>query len=219
VNVRLWWWRFARRTVELFCRAWWRAEVRGLENVPATGAYVIAPVHRSNIDTLLCGMLTRRQLRYMAKDSLWKYRWSGAFISSLGGFPVNRGTPDRQALRTTEEALQRGDPVVVFPEGTRRSGPAVQPLYEGAAFVAARAGVPIVPVGIGGSEWAMSKGSKTLRRVKVVMAVGKPIDPPARTSSGRVPRRVVGELTSELHERLQELFDEALAAAGRSYVT
>jgi 1-acyl-sn-glycerol-3-phosphate acyltransferase len=202
--------------VEVVCRAYWRVEIRGREHVPRSGPYVIAPVHRSNIDTLLAGCLTRRRIRFMGKDSLWKYRWSGALFSSLGGFPVHRGTPDREALRICEDALRGGEPVVLFPEGTRQSGPTVQPLFEGAAFVAARAGVPVVPVGIGGSEWAMPKGQKRIRPVKVVMVVGPPLAAPPRSGGSRVSRRSVAELSDTLHTRLQALFDEALAAAGRA---
>ena len=210
-----WFW-FARWVVELFCRAFWRVELVGLDKVPRRGPYVIAPVHRSNVDTLLAGCLTRRRIRFMGKDSLWKYRVSGALFSSLGGFPVHRGTPDREALRTCEQALAAGEPVVLFPEGTRQSGPTVQPLFEGAVFVAARAGVPIVPVGIGGSEWAMPKGSKTLKPVKVAIVVGDPIEPPARAEGARVSRRSVAEGSALLHERLQALFDDALRRAGRA---
>lgn len=215
-KLSLAWYAVARGVVEGVCRAYWRVEVRGREHIPASGPYVIAPVHRSNIDTLLAGCLTHRRIRFMGKDSLWKHRWSAALFSSLGGFPVHRGTPDREALRTCEEALRGGEPVVLFPEGTRRSGPTVQPLFEGASFVAARAGVPIVPVGIGGSEWAMPKGQRRILPVKVVMVVGPPVDVPERPPGGRVSRRVVAELSERLHRELQALFDEALKAAGRS---
>ena len=211
------WYAFARGLVEVVCRVYWRVRIKGRENIPKSGAYVIAPVHRSNIDTLLSGCLTRRRIRFMGKDSLWKYKWSGALFSSLGAFPVHRGTPDREALRICEEAVRGGEPAVLFPEGTRQSGPKVQPLFEGAAFVAARAGVPIVPVGIGGSEWAMPKGSKRILPVKVAIVVGEPIPVPARTEGSRVSRRAVAELTDTLAERLQVLFDEALAAADRRY--
>jgi 1-acyl-sn-glycerol-3-phosphate acyltransferase len=79
--------------------------------------------------------------------------------------------------------------------------------------VAVRAGVPIVPVGIGGSEMAMPKGAKFLKPVKVHIIVGPPIQPPASEAGARAPRRVVHELTEELHTRLQELFDAAQARA------
>jgi len=214
-RLELAWYGFCRGLVELVCRALWRVEVLDRHNLPAEGAYVIAPVHRSNIDTFLAGCLTRRRIRFMGKDSLWKYRWSGALFSSLGAFPVHRGSPDREALRAAEEALKAGEPVVLFPEGTRQSGPKVQPLFEGAAFVAARVGVPIVPVGIGGSEWAMPKGSKLVRPVKVVMVVGEPLAPPERGEGGRVSRRAVRQTTEDLAQSLQGLLDRALAAAGR----
>ncbi len=214
-RLALVWYAFARGLVEVVSRLLWRVEVVGADRLPASGAYVIAPVHRSNIDTLLAGCLTHRRIRFMGKDSLWKYRWSGALFSSLGAFPVHRGVPDRDALRHCEEAVRSGEPVVLFPEGTRRSGLRLHPLFEGAAFVAARAGVPIVPVGIGGSEWAMPKGSRGVKLVKVVVVVGEPIQPPPPGASGRVPRRAVSELTAALAVALQESFDEALVRAGR----
>ncbi len=209
------WYAVARTIVVLVSRALWRVEVYGREHVPASGPFVLAPVHRSNIDTLVCGCVVRRRVRFMGKDGLWKYRWVGAVFTSLGGFPVHRGSADREAMRITEAALRDGEPVVFFPEGTRESGPVVAPILEGAVFVAARCGVPIVPLGIGGSEEALPKGKKTVRPVKVVAVVGAPIPPPARSASGRVPRRAVAELSERLHTELQDLFDESLRRAGR----
>jgi 1-acyl-sn-glycerol-3-phosphate acyltransferase len=214
-RLSLIWYAVARGLVEIVCRLYWRVEIRDRDKLPKTGAYVIAPVHRSNVDTLLAGCLTRRRIRFMGKDSLWKYRWSGALFSSLGGFPVHRGTADREALRICEEAVRGGEPVVLFPEGTRQSGAILHPLFEGAAFVAARAGVPLVPVGIGGSEWAMPKGSRRISPVKVVMVVGDPIVAPPRGQSGRLSRRAVTEMTAQLATELQALFDRALLEAGQ----
>ena len=73
----------------------------------------------------------------------------------------------------------------MFPEGTRQSGPIVQPLFEGAAYVATRTGVPIVPVGIGGSERAMPKGSKMIRPVKIHIVVGRPREPDRAAEGGK----------------------------------
>ncbi len=210
------WYGFARGVVELFARVVWRVRVRGRENVPRHGPFVLAPVHRSYVDTLVAGCVVRRRIRFMGKEELWGYRWSARLFSSLGGFPVRRGAPDREALHICEQALRAGEPVVLYPEGTRQSGPVVQPLFEGAVFVAARAGVPIVPVGIGGSEWAMPKGARGIRPMRICAVVGRPIRPPARSESGRVSRKAVAELTGRLHDELQRLFDEALRDAGRA---
>ena len=190
-------------------RLWFRLEVRGKEHVPATGAFVLAPVHRSNLDFLLVSAVTSRRMRYMGKDSLWKNRRFGRLLTGMGAFPVRRGTADREALRQCMEVIREGEPLVLFPEGTRQSGPIVQPLFEGAG----RTQVPIVPVGIGGSERAMPKGSKVIRPVKVVMVVGAPLDPPAPTTEGGRPsRRAVHEVTERLHAEIQALFDAAQSA-------
>ncbi|MDQ6840571.1 MAG: 1-acyl-sn-glycerol-3-phosphate acyltransferase [Actinomycetota bacterium] len=211
------WYGFARAVVEAVCRVVWRVEISGADNIPKSGGYVLAPVHRSIIDTFLCGCLTRRRLRFIGKDSVWKYAWSARFVTSLGGIPVHRGMPDREALRACEAAIRAGEPAVLYPEGTRQKGPVVHPLFEGAAFVAARTGVPIIPVGIGGSEWALPKGSKMVKAVKIHMIVGAPIAPPARTESGaRVSRRAVKETTDTLYTQVQQLFDGAMARAGRT---
>lgn len=204
--------RIVRALVVGFSRLFWRLTIEGVEHVPAQGAFVLSPVHRSNIDTLVVAAVTRRRMRFMGKASLWKIGWIGKVFSALGAFPVNRGTADREALRRCIEVVEAGEPLVVFPEGTRQSGPHVQPLFEGAAYIATRSGVPIVPVGIGGSEAAMPKGSKLLRPVKVHVVVGEPLYPAPPGPSGRAPRSAVHDLTEQLATRLQELFDHAVSS-------
>jgi 1-acyl-sn-glycerol-3-phosphate acyltransferase len=192
-----------------------RIRVVGAEKVPAEGPFILAPVHRSNVDFALTCVITRRQMRYMGKDSIWKSRLLGRFVSLLGAFPVHRGSADRDALRACIDIVGGGNPLVMFPEGTRMSGPTVQDLFDGTAYVAAKTHVPIVPVGIGGSEAMMPKGAKLPRLTKLVLVVGDPIPPPEPTEGGRVPRSAVGELTKRLHVELQDLFDEAQVLAGR----
>lgn len=192
-----------------------RVTVVGGEKVPADGAFILAPVHRSNVDFALSSLVTRRPMRYMGKDSIWKSKPLGRFVSMLGAFPVHRGSADRDALKACTDIVKGGSPLVMFPEGTRRSGPVVEDLFDGTAFVASRTQVPIIPVGIGGSEEMMPKGAKLLRPSKLVLLVGDPIPPPPLTEAGRVPRSAVGELTARLHAELQPLFDEAQRRAGR----
>jgi 1-acyl-sn-glycerol-3-phosphate acyltransferase len=205
-----------REVVVAFCRLFWRVRVDGRQHIPARGPFILAPVHRSNIDTpLVAAVSRRRRLRYMGKDAMWKYPWSAWFFTSLGGFPVHRGSADREALRNAITVLERGEPLVLFPEGTRQSGPVVSEVFDGAAYVASRTGAPIVPVGIGGSEQAMPKGARMIRPVRLHMVIGPPIPAPAADEPGkRVPRRAVRETTERLVAELQDLFDEAQARAG-----
>lgn len=200
--------RAVRALIALVSRTYWRLTIEGRENIPASGAFVLAPVHRSFIDFALVSGVTKRRMRYMGKDSLWKISIFGKLISMLGAFPVRRGAADREALRLSIELLKRGEPLVLFPEGTRRFGPTIEELFDGAAFVSTRAGVPVVPVGIGGSERAMRKGKKLPRPVKIHIVVGKPLYP-AAPQDGRASRRAVHELTAQLQVELQRLFDEA----------
>jgi 1-acyl-sn-glycerol-3-phosphate acyltransferase len=203
----------ARSIVCGFTRAYTRMSIDGRRHVPDHGAYVIAPVHRSYIDTPIAACITRRRVRFMGKASMWKHRWIGAMFSVLGAFPVHRGTADRESFKRATAVLDDGEPLVLFPEGERKDGPAVQPLFDGATFVAARAGVPIVPVGIGGSARVMPRGAKFLYPRKVHVVIGEPITVEA-SASGRVSRKAVAAASAELREELQRLFDEAQSRVG-----
>ena len=202
-----------RAAVAGFTRAWTRLRVEGVEHLPVSGAYVLAPVHRSYMDTPLVSCLTRRRLRFMGKDSLWKRRPLAWLFSSLGGFPVSRGTADREALKRCILILRAGEPLVLFPEGERKSGPVVQPLFDGAAYVALKTGVPIVPVGIGGSERVLPKGARFIYPRKVHIIVGQPIVT-SPSAVGRVPRAAIHEVTATLHATLQQLFEQAQRRVG-----
>ncbi len=208
------WYAAVRGLILIAAKLLGRVTVIGKENVPAAGAFVLAPVHRSNVDFALTSVITRRPMRFMGKDSIWKVKALGRFVSMLGAFPVHRGQADRDALKASSEIVAGGSPLVLFPEGTRCSGPVIEEMFDGAAYVAAKAGIPIVPVGIGGSEAMMPKGAKLPRPKKLVLIVGAPIPAPARTEGGRVPRSAVTALTERLHGELQELFDDAQARAG-----
>lgn len=204
-----------RGLIHLVAKIFGSVEVIGAEKVPSEGAFILAPVHRSNVDFALTSIVTKRPMRYMGKDSIWKSKLLGRFVSMLGAFPVHRGSADRDALKACIDIVNGGSPLVMFPEGTRMSGPVIEELFDGTAFVAARTRVPIVPMGIGGSEDMMPKGAKMLRRSKLTLLIGDPIEPPALTDKGRVPRSAVSELTAELHTRLQALFDDAQARSGK----
>ena len=200
-----------------FCRPWltgipwvlYRVRIVGREHLPATGGFVITPSHRSMMDILFTARVTTRRVRFMGKASLFKVPLLGAFFTALGGFPVARDGTDRKAVRDSVAMLESGDVLVVYPEGTRQNGPKIQPLQPGAAYLAIRAGVPIVPVGIAGAEEIMRAHKIPFPRFgRVTIVVGPPIVPEARTS-GVVARDKVDDVTARLADALQVLFDEA----------
>jgi 1-acyl-sn-glycerol-3-phosphate acyltransferase len=190
-------------------RVAFRLRLRGEENLPKSGGYVVAPSHRSMMDIPFVAWITPRQIRYMGKVSLFKIPVIGWLFTVLGGFPVQRDGTDRKALRQAIDMLQRGEVLLVYPEGTRQHGPKIEPLQPGAAYLALRAGVPIVPVGIAGSEEIFrSHATKRPRFGRVAVVIGEPIVPSTR-ESGVVPRAEVDSLTAQLHDAVQHVFDEA----------
>jgi 1-acyl-sn-glycerol-3-phosphate acyltransferase len=196
-----------------------RMRIEGREHLPPTGAYVVAPVHRSYIDTPITACISTRRIRFMGKQELWKYRSVGWLFATLGAFPVNRGHADREALTKCVTILQSGEPLTLFPEGERKDGPRIHPLFDGAAYVAARARVPIVPVGIGGSARVMPRHAKFIHPRKVCVVIGAPIwvidpDDPVASASTRTPREAVKDASARLSDELQLLFDTAQSRVG-----
>jgi len=192
----------------------YRLRMENRDRLPATGGYILAPSHRSMMDIPLTAWLSKRELRYMGKASLFKLPIAGSFFRSLGGFAVARDGTDRKALRDAMGMLNAGDVLLLYPEGTRQRGPKISALQPGAAYLALRAGVPIVPVGIAGTEEILrSHRVKWPRFGRVVMVVGDPIVSPSR-DSGVVPREQVEALTAQLQDALQVVFDRAYELRG-----
>ena len=204
----------ARRTVELVVRVWFRPRIVGRDNVPGTGPVVLAPVHRSFADFVFTAVLTDRKLFFMAKDSLWSSRVLTRILPIVGAFPVHREAADREAMSRAEAVLREGQVLVMFPEGTRQQGTDVQSLHDGVAFLAARTGAPMVPIGIGGSDRSMPKGSKIPKPIRIDLVVGEPVPPPARGAGGRVSRSKLRETTEALRGAIQAVYDRARTPAG-----
>ena len=188
----------------------WRVQVHGADRVPTDGAFVFAPSHRSMLDITWLTLVTRRRIRFMGKASLFRVPLLGALFSALGGFAVERDGSDRAPLRDSLAILDSGDALAVYPEGTRQHGPRIQPLQPGAAYLAIKAQVPIVPVALAGTEEPFRSGRRFPRFDPGVVVVGTPIQPPVRTGSV-VKRELVDQLNAQLLVAMQELFDEAYA--------
>jgi 1-acyl-sn-glycerol-3-phosphate acyltransferase len=135
-----------------------RFRSKGEENLPRDGGYVLSAGHHSNIDAWPLGLplYPERQLRFMAKVEMYRYpplRW---ILTAAGAFPVRRGTGDEEAMEKAVQLAKAGEIVAIFPEGTRRNKGVVKKHkarpHTGAARVALKAGVPLVPAAIGGTE-------------------------------------------------------------------
>jgi 1-acyl-sn-glycerol-3-phosphate acyltransferase len=198
---------FARGVVLSVFKVVFRVRVVGKERVPTQGAYIVAPSHRSILDVPFAAYVTPRTVRFLAKDDLFSTSFGRRLFDALGAVEVERGTADRGAMRALEGVLERGEPVAIFPEGTRRSGPEVGELFAGAAYLSVKFGVPIVPVGIGGSEHILPKGKVFPRVHRVAVSVGEPLHPPPL--DGRARRSAAKQLTGQLQVALQACFDDA----------
>ncbi len=177
----------------------------GVEHLRTAPPVIIAPVHRSNLDSLLIGVLGGRRLPTLAKESLFKIKPVGWWIAGLGAIPLDRDAADREATTAARKILDAGKPLMIFPEGTRQSGREIAELFDGTTWIAAKTGASIVPVGIAGTEDALPPGAKFPSRTTVGVSVGSPLPMPA----GRVPRSKLTELTHEMRDRLQAANDRA----------
>ncbi len=118
---------------------------KGIENIPKEGAFLLCSNHRSNMDPVLLAAGCRRQLTFMAKDELFHVFLLGKLIKALGAFPIKRGKGDAAAVMATLKILKRGEPTLIFPEGTRMKNGERKTVNSGIVRLAVQAGVPIVP--------------------------------------------------------------------------
>ena len=150
----------------LIARLLWRIEIVG--RIPP-GACVVTANHESVLDPPLLALASKRPLRFLAKEELWRYRPGAWLMDALGAVPVGRGREGYVAIDRAAELIRAGEPVAIFPEGTVKGGTWTR----GAARLALATGVPVVPVGIIGTARALSRGRVGLPRIRIV--VGEPI--------------------------------------------
>lgn len=174
VNPLLYW--PVRAVLLPFFLLYFRLERGGRERIPRSGPVLLAANHRSFLDPFVVGALTRRPVYYVAKRELFERRWQAWLLNGLGAFPIDRGAGDADAMATARAILERGDCVVIFPEGTRvRPGPLGKP-HRGVGRLALQTGARVIPVAVMGTE-DVRRGWR-IRPRKVRIHCGAPLGYP-----------------------------------------
>jgi len=167
-NPLVYW--IVRALFQPFFHIYFRLSRIGREHIPAEGPVIIASNHRSFLDPFVIATMARRPMYYVAKKELFLNRLQAWFLNSLGAFPVDRGNGDQDMLTTARAILDRGDIVLIFPEGTRvRPGSLGKP-KRGVGRLALETGVPVVPIAVIGTE-AIRRGWR-IRPHKVRIRAG-----------------------------------------------
>jgi len=168
--IKMFFYQILRPVVSAVYLIFYNIKFEGKENIPRDGGYVFASNHRSYADPVLISMPTRVPFAYMAKEELFRNKLFAGLITFFGAFPVSRGKGDTTVIDESIKRLNNGYNLVIFPEGTRSKDGTVGKGKSGVALIAAKAGVPVVPVGIS------FKGELKFRR-KILVKFGKPISP------------------------------------------
>jgi 1-acyl-sn-glycerol-3-phosphate acyltransferase len=183
-------------------RWWFRLRVEGAGHVPERGPAIVAMNHESALDILLVVAASRRPITFMAKKELFKNGLASWSLHALGGFRVDRDRFDLVAVQRALAALVRGDVLGMYPEGTRSPG-RLLPFLHGAAWLALRTGVPLVPCSISGTEHAGRATSPGRVRVRIrfheTIAVERADDPAERRRRAEeITDRLRGEIEADL---------------------
>lgn len=171
-----------RTVVRPFVKLFWKPRVTGLENIPREGGFIIASNHLANIDSFILPVALPRQIRFVAKDTLWTQRsvrglvlrW---FFDAVEAVPVDRDalSSGKGALQAGLEILREGSGFAIYPEGARSRDGLLHPGKQGAAWLAVESGCPVIPVGLKGTQHLLT-GKDLRERGTVSIRVGTPID-------------------------------------------
>lgn len=170
-------------------------EISGVERIPASGPVILVANHESLFDPWILALATPRQVRYMAKAELWRFRPVARVLESFGAFPVERGAGDTTAISRAAELLRDGEVLGIFPQGTSKRLPGRR-YHRGAARLALSTGAPIVPVRLVGTRGFPRPGRPPVRVVvgePIVVPSGAPTIAEAKTLTRRIERVLVEE--------------------------
>jgi 1-acyl-sn-glycerol-3-phosphate acyltransferase len=177
-----------------------RIRVEGRENVPHRGAVILASNHRSFLDSIFIPLVLRRRVTFVAKAEYFDDPKTAWFFRSCGQIPIRRegGSASERALASATEVLRSGKVFAIYPEGTRTRDGLLHRGHTGLARLAMRCNVPIVPIGLIGSDDVQPVDSRLPKLFRAVtIRFGEPIDP-ERYAGREHDRMALRELTDEV---------------------
>lgn len=170
---------FKWSVVSPMLHVYFQGRIYGAENVPQQGPLLVVSNHASDFDPPILSSCMRRPVAFMAKEELFRVPVLNRAIELYGAFPVKRGSADRSAIRAALNSLEKGWATGVFLQGTRTPDGRITEPKLGAAMIAAKAKVPLLPVSLWGTHAIARKGSAIPRSVPVTVRIGQLIDPPS----------------------------------------
>ena len=169
-----------------FFRLFFWPKVIGYEHMKAEGGAIYISNHRSNLDPLFIGLTAPRFIHFMAKEELFKNKLIGGFLKLLNAFPVRRKTADLHSVRCALKLIESGKVLGIFPEGKRAITDDIDEMEKGAAFMAVRACVPVIPMYIPANMYGIKRP---------YLMVGEPIDMAAMVKT--VPKSLLIDVVSD----------------------
>ena len=181
-------------------KLFFRLKVTGQQNIPQDGPFIIVANHSSLLDPVILGVSVRPKIIFIAASYLFEIRWLGYLLRKANSIPV-QGENDISSLKRALKILQQGGVLGIFPEGGVDRQKDDLPIKAGAAFLATRVGVPIVPIRIKGADKALPRGAKFIRSLnKIEVEIKKPIFCSRHTNKNKeIVERVVESFTKEIY--------------------
>ncbi len=191
-----WFWVSLRAVARFIFFLLLNVKIEGRQHVPPNGPYIIASNHLNWTDVPLVPCYLSSQVIYIAKEELFFGRM-GWLVRFLGAIPVKRGEADRQLLRACDDLLKRGRILTIFPEGHRSETRQMIPANAGVGMIALRAGVPVVPVAVCGSEHALKRF-----RPRITITYGEPLV--LRPKGAKITKDDITSSTETIMRRIAE---------------
>lgn len=186
---------FIKSIAGLICHILYRFDITGLDNIPKKGPYLLCSNHIHAFDSVVYGIHIKRMMYVMAKEELFNSKFKNWFMSKMGCFPVTRGAASEEAINKSIDFLNNGFLVFIFPEGTRNGlEKGIKP-KKGAALIALKAKVPVIPMSISGTFKPFSK---------VTFKVGKPLNFSEFYSDKINPRSLI-TVTNQIMDNIKNL--------------